>query len=196
MQGGLAIIAETGHGSNSSQVSSVDPQTGVHATIVGGLFSAQFEHDIIGVSGVSVRNGRIYAIFNGSPVQTGSADAGQLIEVKQGSTRKIASVGAWNYAWTANVAGQEHDSNPTAVLATDEGFLVADSGANTINSVNRRGDEVGVVKHFSDHYGAPGMAFPFDEVPTCVAQGDDALWVGTLAGNLFRLDKRVGAVEQ
>lgn len=189
MLDGLAIVAETGHGSNSSQVSSVDTQTGLHATIAGGLFSTHFERDIIGVSGVSVRNGKIYAVFSGSPQQTGNPDAGKLIEVKQGSTRDIASVGAFDYSWTLNVAGQERDANPTAVLATEDGFLVADSGANTITSVNREGDEIGVVKHFSDHYGLPGMAFPFDEVPTCVAQGDDALWVGTLAGNLFRVDE-------
>lgn len=188
MMGGLAIVAEAGHGGNTSQVSSVNTATGQHATVAGGLFSAAVppENDVIGVSGVSVRNGRIYAIFGATPQQTGEAQAGTLIDINPttGSVRTIASVGAFDYDYTATIPNQEHDANPNSVLATNGGFLVADSGANTLTFVNRGGQQMRVVQYFA----AQQFGFPHDEVPTCIATTGETLWVGTLAGRLYRID--------
>ena len=184
----LAIIAEAGHAANTGQVSSVNTRTGAHHTIVGGLFSFLApEGDILGVSGVSVANGQIYAIFAANPRETGNPHAGQLVKVNQGSVSEIAQVGGFNDDWTATPAAgktQEHDSNPNAVLVTHNGFLVADSGSNTITSVSKNGKKLAIVHFFPNIYAGK---FPHDEVPTCIASTDDALWVGTLAGHLWKL---------
>ncbi|HEX6348478.1 MAG TPA: hypothetical protein VF160_03715, partial [Candidatus Dormibacteraeota bacterium] len=82
--------------------------------------------------------------------------------------------------------GQEVDANPNAVLPTANGFLVADSGANTLTAVSKNGKRLEIAHYFPNLY--PGQ-FPHDEVPTCVASADGALWVGTLAGNLWRLSE-------
>ena len=188
MMDGLAIVAESGHGGNTSQVSSINTATGQHTTVAGGLFSALVppENDAVGVSGVSVRNGRIYAIFGSLPQETGSAKAGTLVNINPatGSVHTIASVGAFDYDYTAGIPNQEHDANPNAVLAVDGGFLVADAGSNTLTFVNRGGQQMKVVHYFP----AQQPGFPHDEVPTCVAATTEALWVGTLAGRLYRMD--------
>jgi hypothetical protein len=59
---------------------------------------------------------------------------------------------------------------------------VADAGSNTLDFVSN-GGRISILHHWTNHY----AGFPSDEVPTCVAQANDSLWVATLRGNLYRV---------
>src|SRR5207302_1028657 len=81
----------------------------------------------------------------------------------------------------------EDDANPNGVLATERGFWIRDSGSNTLSFAANDG-HVSQVQYFGWRDLNPDN-FPSDDVPTCVAKGDEALWVGTLAGHLYRVDE-------
>jgi hypothetical protein len=145
--------------------------------------------------------------------QFGQAQAGHLFAVNlaNGNRNDVASVGNFDFDYTLqftppnpaffgnpgatppvlpdpskfNPNAQEHDANPTSVLATEEGLLVADSGANTLTRVSDEGG-MKVVHHFQFNNPNP-MSFPSDAVPTCVAQAGDSTYVGMLSGQLFRV---------
>jgi hypothetical protein len=214
-------VAEAGHGGsdchfipngppfpfcigNSSQISWVDKSNpGVPNPFVTGLFSVSAGPEgTLGASGLSVRDGRLYAIIGSTPQETfgnplGAQEAGHLISVNpnNGKFKSVASVGESDFNYTTQFTEptpgvyspgtQEHDANPSDVLATGHGFLVADSGANTLSSVSKDGD-VTVLQHFEWRDPNPNN-FPSDDVPTCVTSSDEALWVGTLAGHLYRV---------
>ena len=113
-------------------------------------------------------------------------EAGALLSVKSNGTwRKVAGVGAFGFDYTADIPNQEHDSNPYGVLATNGGSYVADAGSNTLEFVSN-GGHISVLHYFPFRQNA----FPSDEVPDCVAKTDDALWVATLAGHLYRVHGR------
>lgn len=215
-RGGL-LVAEAGHGGPAcaadgtcagltSQISLVDVATGSHSPLIANLFSV-FDPEangMLGVSGLSVDDGRILAIiaaapqwgFKGFPCTTeecraiiSAADvqAGRLISVSRtGQWRPIASVGAFNFAYTAAhpTPPDEPDANPHGVLAVDEGAYVADAAANTLDFVSRRGT-ISVVHHFFKYSPAD---YPVDAVPTCIARTDHTIWVGDLSGRLFRMN--------
>jgi hypothetical protein len=190
----------------TSQISRVNMATGTHSTLVDHLFSVVEFHgpqgEALGVDGISARNGKLMAILGVFPqafaeyqcvpgdaecaadLAAAREQAGALLSIKaSGSWRKIAGVGEFDFDWTADKAPQEHDANPYGVLAVNGGSYVADSGSNTLNFVSNRG-HITILHHFPMKY----AAFPSDEVPTCVAQAGDSLWVATLAGHLFRMD--------
>ena len=192
---------------NSGRISKVNIATGAHTSLISGLFSGVENHggpdEALGPEGLSVSGGRVLNILglypelideiHCAPGDTGCAhtvalaraQAGHLISVgADGSLRSVASVGHFGYEWTANKLPQEHDSNPYGVLAAKDGTYVTDAGANTLEFVNKRG-RISVVAYFGLRYNG----FPSDEVPNCIARTDDALWVGTLAGHLFRIDE-------
>jgi hypothetical protein len=222
--GDRAVVAESGHGSNSandcfapdpnntsfkicvgntSRISWVNTTSHKPTPLATGFFSISLGgEETIGVSGLSVRKGKLYAqigansigLVDSFPI---ASQAGDLISVNpsNGSWQKISDVGDLDYDWTVKnftppdstcglcVGRQEHDSNPTAVLATENGWLVADSGSNTLTKISKSG-KWSIVHYFP----ARAIGFPSDEVPTCVASGEDGLWVGTLLGNLFRVN--------
>lgn len=198
MLGALAVIAEAGHGGNTSQVSTVNVGNGNHTTLAGGLFSQFLSREgvSIGAQGVAVHDGHIFVIFGLNPEETGQQQAGQLGELNRAThtVSAIANVGQWDFNWTTTLPDsqpacppgpppcQEQDSNPGAVMVTGDGFLVADSGSNTLTHVSGDGQTFSVVHYFPQRY----FAFPTDEVPTCLATGGGALWLGTLSGDLWR----------
>jgi hypothetical protein len=191
----------------TSQISRVNTTTGTHTVVVDHLFSAaEFfgPHDpgsSLGASGLSARDGKLMAIIQVFPeafakyecaagdtecqadVEAAKKQAGALISVKaSGSWRKVAGVGAFGFHYTADIPNQEHDSNPTGILAVNGGSYVADSGSNTLDFVSN-GGHISVIHYFPFQQDA----FPSDEVPTCIAKTDEALWVATLAGHLYRV---------
>jgi hypothetical protein len=191
----------------TSQISRVNTATGTHTAIVDHLFSAdEFfgpndPGSSLGASGISARDGKLMAILGVFPqafanyqCATGDAEcaadvaaakkeAGALLSVKaNGSWRKVAGVGAFGFDYTADIPNQEHDSNPNGVLAVNGGSYVADAGSNTLEFVNN-GGHISVLHYFPFRQ----EAFPTDEVPTCIAQAGNSLWLATLAGNLYRV---------
>lgn len=222
--GSRAVVSEAGHGSNSSadcipgergpvcvgntsQISWVDTTTGAHTPLVTGFFSFAEGFEALGVSGLSVRDGKLYAQIAATsrevPAQFAiGQQAGHLISVNTHNPgwTSIASVGDFDFDYTLGFpqprmscgqcpGTQEHDANPNDVLATSQGWLVVDSGSNTLTKVGKD-RKMKVLYHFP--WRDPNILarpFPSDEVPTCVAKTDDALWVGTLAGHLFRVEE-------
>jgi hypothetical protein len=188
----------------SSQISVVDPRTGNHHPLVSGLFSSGGA-EVIGVDGIAVRGGKVLAILGEYPQAFAAitcgptmppdcaavkaaavAQAGHLISVAHdGTWRSLASVGAFDFDFTANIPNQEHDANPYGLLPVDDGVLVADAGSNTLDLVTERG-AIRVIHYF--HFEPPAGAFPTDAVPTCVVRAGGKLWVADLSGRLFRLD--------
>jgi hypothetical protein len=194
----------------SSQISSVNLSNGSRKLLVSGLFSSALNlgegPEAIGIDGISVQEGRVLAIlgeypqaFEGLPCGSvpteqchailagAKAGAGQLISIgSNGKWHSVASVGAFDFNWTAGVPNQEHDANPYGVLAAgDEGAFVADSGSNTLNLVGE-GGKISILHHFEKD---PAVIFPSDAVPTCVARSGDALWVADLSGRIFKMSE-------
>ncbi len=192
---------------NSSQISRVNTATGAHTPLISGLFSGVENHggpdEALGSEGLSISGGRVLNIlglypqaFDGITCAAGDAacartlalarsQAGHLISVgADGSLRSVASVGGYDFNWTANKPPQEHDSNPYAVLATRGGAYIGDAGSNTLDFVSNRG-RIQVLNYFPFRQNG----FPSDEVPDCIARTDEALWVGTLSGHLYRIDE-------
>src|SRR6059058_5728855 len=147
----------------TSQISWVNTVAGTHTPLVDHLFSAaEFfnpdEGEALGVDGISARDGNLMAILGVFPqafanYQCAAGDsecqadlaaakqqAGALLSVgANGSWRKVAGVGAFDYDFTANIRNQEHDANPYGVLADKNGTYVADAGSNTLNFVSDGG---------------------------------------------------------
>ena len=191
----------------SSQISWVNTASGTHTPLVDQLFSvAEFRGpgpgEALGVDGISARGGKLLAIEGVFPqafanfscaagdsgcaadVDAAKKEAGALLSVKSnGSWRNVASVGAFGFDYTADIPNQEHDSNPYSVLAVNGGSYVADAGSNTLNFVSNNG-HIRVLHYFPFRNDA---GFPTDEVPDCVVNADDGLWVATLAGHLYRV---------
>ena len=62
---------------------------------------------------------------------------------------------------------QEHDANPTGLLATEDGVYVADAGSNTLDYINGEGK---IKIRIHDGWRDPNPNnYPNDSVPTCVA---------------------------
>jgi hypothetical protein len=190
---------------NTGQISWVNTETGAHGPLISGLFAGTENHggpdELLGSEGLSISGGRVLNIlglypqaFNGISCGAGDsacaqtlalarAQAGHLISVgEDGSLRVGASVGGFDFDWTANKPPQEHDANPYAVLAAKGGAYVADAGSNTLDFVSKHG-RITVLNHFPFRQ----AGFPSDEVPDCVARANDALYVGTLSGHLYRV---------
>jgi hypothetical protein len=214
---GRMVVAEAGHGGNTcftpapnfticfgqtSQISWVNPSTHTHTPLVKGLFSVSLGPEgTIGVSGLSIRNGKILAQIGGTPQEVPpgvpfAGQAGRLISVNpNGTWQTIAPVGKVDYNYTLKFTPptpgvfspgtQEHDANPYGVLATSNGVLIADAGANTLDSVGWNG-QVSILNHF-EWRDPNANNFPSDAVPTCVAWAGGALWVGQLAGRLAKV---------
>jgi len=190
----------------TSQISWVNRASGTHTPLVDHLFSAaEFfapgEGEALGVDGISARNGNLMAILGVFPqafanYQCAAGDsecqadlaaakqqAGALLSVgANGSWRKVAGVGAFDYDFTANIRNQEHDANPYGVLADKNGTYVADAGSNTLNFVSD-GGRIKILHYFPFRQ----AEFPTDEVPTCIAKAGNTFWLATLSGHLYRV---------
>lgn len=189
---------------NTAQISQVATD-GSHTALVSGLFSATEFHggppEALGAESLSVSEGRVLnqlGVFPeafggihcttgdaacGNALATAQAESGHLISVgANGSWRSVASVGSFDFNYTAGKANQEHDSNPYGVLAAEDGAYVADAGSNTLDFVSNRG-KIKVLSYFPFRQNG----FPSDEVPTCVARADGSLFVASLSGHLYRV---------
>ncbi|HKB18709.1 MAG TPA: ScyD/ScyE family protein [Candidatus Dormibacteraeota bacterium] len=217
---GKLLVGEAGHGGsncfnapgvpfpicigNSSQISWVNTTNGSHTPLVSGLFSVSLGPEgTLGVSGLSVGDGRILAQIGATPreapptITIAQQEAGRLISVRpDGTWTSVAEVGTVDFDYTTQFTEptpgvfspntQEHDSNPYGVLATEEGAYVADAGANTLDRINGDG-KIKIMIH--DLWRDPNPNnFPSDSVPTCVVRGDDGLLVGELSGRLLRVN--------
>jgi hypothetical protein len=191
----------------TAQISRVNLADGSHTPLVSGLFSATEFHggppEALGSEGLTVSEGRVLNILGVYPqafggihctagdaecarsLATAQAEAGHLISVgANGSWRSVASVGSFGFNWTADKPNQEHDSNPYGVLAAEHGAFVADAGSNTLDFVGSRG-----LVTVRNYFPFQQNGFPSDEVPTCIARTDDALWVASLSGHLYRVSE-------
>jgi hypothetical protein len=186
----------------TSQISWVNPTSHTHTPLVTGLFSVTLGPEgTIGVSGLSVNNGKIRAVIGGTPQEvpptvTFASQAGRLISVNpNGTWQTIAPVGKRDYNYTLKFTPptpgvfssgtQEHDANPYGVLATANGVYVADAASNTLDWVGGNG-KISILNHFGWRDPNPNN-FPSDTVPTCVASAAGALWVGELSGRLAKV---------
>jgi hypothetical protein len=216
---GRMVVAEAGHGGKTcftpspgstvcfgatSRISWVNPTSHTHTELVKGLFSVMLPmgEGVIGVSGLTIRDGRILAQIGATPQEvppsvSNGAQAGRLISVNpaDGTWRTVAPVGMRDYNFTLKFTPptpgvfspgtQEHDANPYGVLATDTGVYVADAGANTLDFVGEDG-KISIRNYFGWRDPNPNN-FPSDAVPTCVARAADASWVGQLSGRLLKV---------
>jgi hypothetical protein len=137
-------------------------------------------------------------------VARAKAKLGDLIRVRDHKAKSIAEVGRFNYDWivdhkaslgaVGNPDFQPGDSNPYGVAAVKGGWYVVDAGSNTLNFVSHHG-HVSVVTadngkpvYFPDPPGDPKTRFPYDDVPTCVVARRGTVWVGSLAGRVWKFD--------
>jgi len=124
----------------------------------------------------------------GGPFGAVSENLGQLVQVgANGTWTNKVDVAA--YEVTANPDGGEIDSNPYALARVNDGFLVADAGANALLHVADNGD-IRTVAVFPDRMvefpPGSGQMIPMQAVPTSVAVGPDgAYYVGQLTGFPF-----------
>jgi hypothetical protein len=187
----------------SGRISWID--SGVRTTLVSGLFSqtARGGFDSEGPSGLSVGDeGRILAQISVPPQEVpapptlsaaayalGQAQAGRLISVhRNGTWNTVAKVGEFDFNYTSGLpssAHQEVDSNPTGVMATDDGAYVADSGANTLDRIGEEG-KVTILFRDPTRFDTAG-AFPADAVPSCVVRTAGGLLVGELSGRVLKV---------
>lgn len=211
---GKLIVGEAGHGGPTcfpvpiasgeacvgptSQISWVNTTTGTHTPLVSGLYSISLgEEGTLGVSGVSVNEGRILAQIGGTPQENppslvlAQQQAGRLISVHpNGTWSSFAEVGKTDFNYTLQFpeppgpGTQEHDSNPYGVLATDDGAYVADAGSNTLDRIGEDG-QVKILIHDPFRFNFP--YFPSDSVPTCVVRTDEGLFVGELSGRVLNV---------
>jgi hypothetical protein len=218
---GKLVVGEAGHGGTdcfsppgappgvqlcvgaTSQISKVN-SNGTHTPLVSGLFSVVTpEGEALGISGLSVSEGRLLAQIGLTPRELpptnvlGQQQAGRLISVRpNGTWKSVAPVGTFDFDYTLQftppdpngpvIQGtQEHDSNPYGVLASGDGAYVADAGSNTLDWINEDG-KIKILIH--DPLRADPPTFPSDSVPTCVVRGEHGLLVGELSGGLLKVN--------
>ncbi|MGH2586867.1 MAG: ScyD/ScyE family protein, partial [Dehalococcoidia bacterium] len=148
---------------------------------------------------VAVRGGTVYAVvgLGADPARRAdlggdAADFGTIVQLTGGGQwRPVADVAA--YETRANPAGGDVDSNPYALLAEPDRFVVADAGGNDILAVNSDGS-IETLAVFFDRMTAPppflmlppGAEVPMQPVPTSVVRGPDgAYYIGELTGFPF-----------
>ncbi len=189
---------------NSGRISWIN--NGARTTLVDHLLSitARGGFDSEGPSGLSSSEGRILAQISTPPQEApppptitaadfalAQQQAGRLISVHtNGTWSTVAEVGKFDFNYTLGFpeppgpGTQEHDANPTGVLATDEGAYVADSGSNTLDRIDEDG-KIKIVIYDGFRFSTPN--FPSDSVPTCVVKTEDGLLVGELSGRLLKV---------
>ncbi len=117
-----------------------------------------------------------------------SANLGQLAQVAaNGTWTSVVDVAAYEAA--ENPDGGEIDSNPYALARVDDGYLVADAGANALLHVADNGDITTVAvfpNRMVEFPPGSGQMMPMQAVPTSVVVGPDgAYYVGQLTGFPF-----------
>lgn len=201
----------------TSQISSVNVTNGSKRVLLSGLMSVG-RVESTGVDGISLRAGRLLGIMSGSPqvlnglpkdfcstqpkdcrsvMRTFRQQLGQLIQAKPGNTfDKVAPVGRYNYNWIVahkakvdpkNPDFRPGDSNPYGVDDAGKLVYVVDGGSNTLDSVDANG-KIKVLAYLPNPPGPAARRFPYDAVPTCVVAMGPNVYVGDLAGRLWKWD--------
>lgn len=122
------------------------------------------------------------------PLGAAGINLGQLVAINSdGSWANWVDVAAYETA--NNPDGDQVDSNPFGLLATENGFVVADAGANALLHVASDGT-ITTLAVFPDRMvefpPGSGQQIPMDAVPTAVIKGpDDAYYMGQLTGFPF-----------
>ncbi|MCP4249962.1 MAG: ScyD/ScyE family protein, partial [bacterium] len=135
----------------------------------------------------------------------GGGSFGQIVNLAgDGSSTAILDVAAYEAA--NNPDGSAIDSNPNALVHTDDGYLIADAGANALLKFD--GATLSTVAVFPARLVPappfiPDPEIPMESVPTSVTVGPDgAYYVGELTGfpfpvggaNVYRVDPGTGDV--
>jgi hypothetical protein len=220
---GTLLVAEAGHGGDScipsppsgtfciglsSQISSVDTQTGQHTPVVTGLYSRSVTTEgITGVDGIAAQHGHLFGAVTSYPqeldgwncagqpsdctsvLDAARAQAGQLISfTPSGSWKALASVGSSDYQWAVDnnhaYSREPANANPYGVFAVPAGEYVADAGANTLD-FTAADDTSSIISAIAP---PPPGGFPADTVPTCVTVLRGDLYAGSLSGHLWKRD--------
>jgi hypothetical protein len=120
---------------------------------------------------------------------------GQLLAVDLETDTWTVVADVAGYETDANPDGGVVDSNPYALLLTDDGFLVVDAGMNAMLHVTMEG-EISTVAVFPSRMVDPppflelpeGVQIPMESVPTSVVVGPDGAWyVSELTGFPFEV---------
>jgi hypothetical protein len=181
--------------------------------------------DAIGPHGIAVRGAHRVLVTNGGPTEPADANGnpisrdtlaaqnpvaglfGRLLEVRRrgGAARRIADVWAFERASNPDAAlgNPAIDSNVVDVLPLRRGYVIADAGSNTIDTVSRSG-EISALSIFANRT-VPnpmgGGTIPMQAVPTSVVRGPNGnYYVGQLTGfpfppggaNVYRVNPRTG----
>ena len=172
-----------------------DISSGTPVPIATGLASIiNGEEEVLGADGLAYVHGRLYTTVTQSPevVPSGlpadlttelKAQYGALLNVTGGHIRVIANPGNVDYQWSQ--AHQSLGDSPTDFPAANPygltpkpggGFYLVDSGSNTLDSVDLRGN-VHVLAFI------PHTSAGTDAVPTCVAVGPEgSVYIGQITG--------------
>lgn len=124
----------------------------------------------------------------------GGQNLGQLVYLPlNGSPQNWDDIA--QYEATNNPESAKVDSNPYAILAVADGFVVADAGGNSLLHVDNNKTITTLATFGPRMVDAPpflgmpeGSQIPMESVPTCVVQGtDSAFYVGELTGFPFEI---------
>ncbi len=182
----------TTHG-DTGQVTAISPD-GERSVVVDGLTSYVFGQELVGPSGVAVDGDTLYVAIGGPGPMTaeidaqGDANTVVAVDIASGEVTTLADIGA--YELEANPDPYQIDSNLGGLaLGTDGLLYVADSGGNTIYSVDPDSGELLVVAVLDgvDSNGIPNEsrrgATQSDPVPVgVVADPDGGVYVSLLTG--------------
>jgi len=122
----------------------------------------------------------------------GGENLGQLVYMPlNGSPQNWVDIA--QYETTNNPENTKVDSNPYAVIAVADGFVVADAGGNSLLHVDNNKTITTLATFAPRMVSAPpqlnlpeGAQIPMESVPDCVVQGTDgAFYVGELTGFPF-----------
>jgi hypothetical protein len=196
----------------TSRISSIRTSNGARQTVTDGLPSVGTAVGATGIDGIAFDDDQVAGIMTGSPqgIPANACDGqpqpacdqtvakvkrrlGDLILVSdEHKAKSAAEVGRYDYQYIAdhkatldpsNPDFNPADSNPYGIApGPNDGWYVADAGANTLDLVDEHG-KVSVLAYFPT---PPDRNFPQDAVPTCVVPTKNAVWVGTLSGQVYR----------
>jgi hypothetical protein len=170
-----------------------DVSSGTPVPVVTGLASGYEAAEVVGPDALAYVHGQLYTLEAGAPQLVASflpaglkavltKEFGALLNVTSGKISVVANPGNADYLWSGQHVslGPPHDfpdGSPYALTAKrDGGFYLVDAAANTLDSVDRRGN-VHVLAFI------PNTPAGSRAVPTCLAQGPDgAVYIGQLTG--------------
>jgi hypothetical protein len=172
--------------------------TGADPRVLTGLPSiVNTDGEVLGPSDIAFTGSQKFVLSIGiggsdtfrSAFGPGGALLGTLVtgKLKENGVSLLAD--ALGYEATANPEPTDIDSNPVGILADNEGYVVADAGANAIVRTTHKGvfETLAVLPFANATLPFPPFSqVPADPVPTSVVKGPDgALYISQLTGFPF-----------